>query len=65
LKPSEKKKPGAFNKTEFIIMALGNIIGSGIFLASGLVIGTAGAWAPLAYLAGGIIMSMEVAANGT
>lgn len=50
-----------FNKTEFIIMALGNIIGSGIFLASSLVITVAGAWAPLAYLLGGLIMMMEVA----
>ncbi|CUH94826.1 putative membrane protein [Propionispora sp. 2/2-37] len=42
-------------------MALGNIIGSGIFLASGMVISIAGAWAPLAYLFGGLIMMMEVA----
>lgn len=42
-------------------MALGNIIGSGIFLASAAVIGAAGAWAPLAYLLGGFIMMMEVA----
>lgn len=50
-----------FNKTDFIIMALGNIIGSGIFLASSLVISIAGAWTPLAYLLGGLIMMMEVA----
>jgi L-asparagine transporter-like permease len=50
----------AFNKTDFIIMALGNIIGSGIFLASSLVISFAGAWAPLAYLFGGLVMMMEV-----
>lgn len=50
-----------FNKTEFIVMALGNIVGSGIFLASSAVIGAAGAWAPLAYLLGGLIMMMEVA----
>jgi L-asparagine transporter-like permease len=50
-----------FNKTDFIIMALGNIIGSGIFLASSLVISIAGAWTPLAYLLGGLIMIMEVA----
>lgn len=41
-------------------MALGNIIGSGIFLASSTVISVAGAWAPLAYLLGGLIMAMEV-----
>lgn len=41
-------------------MALGNIIGSGIFLASSTVITVAGAWAPLAYLLGGLIMAMEV-----
>lgn len=50
-----------FNRTEFIVMALGNIVGSGIFLASSAVIGAAGAWAPLAYLSGGLIMMMEVA----
>lgn len=50
----------AFNKTDFIVMALGNIIGSGIFLASSLVISVAGAWAPLAYLFGGLVMMMEV-----
>lgn len=50
----------AFNKKEFLIMALGNIIGSGIFLASGTVIAVAGPWAPAAYLLGGLIMAMEV-----
>jgi L-asparagine transporter-like permease len=49
-----------FNKTDFIVMALGNIVGSGIFLASSAVISSAGAWAPLAYLLGGLIMMMEV-----
>lgn len=42
-------------------MALGNIIGSGIFLASSLVISVAGIWTPLAYLLGGLVMMMEVA----
>lgn len=51
----------AFNRTDFVVMALGNIIGSGIFLASGLVITIAGAWTPLAYLLGGLVMMMEVA----
>ncbi|MDR3564238.1 MAG: amino acid permease [Negativicutes bacterium] len=51
----------SFNKTDFAVMALGNIIGSGIFLASGLVITIAGSWAPLAYLLGGLVMMMEVA----
>jgi L-asparagine transporter-like permease len=41
-------------------MALGNIIGSGIFLASSLVIKIAGPWAPFAYLLGAAIMMMEV-----
>ena len=50
-----------FNKAQFITMALGNIIGSGIFLASSSVINLAGIWAPLAYLLGGVIMSCEVA----
>jgi len=50
----------AFNKTDFIVMALGNIIGSGIFLASSLVISVAGTWAPLAYFLGGLVMIMEV-----
>lgn len=51
----------AFNKRDFIVMALGNIIGSGIFLASSLVISVAGTWTPLAYLLGGLVMMMEVA----
>ncbi|WP_207857801.1 amino acid permease [Lucifera butyrica] len=46
---------------DFIVMALGNIIGSGIFLASSLVISVAGVWTPAAYLLGGLIMMMEVA----
>lgn len=41
-------------------MAFGNIIGSGIFLASSLVITIAGALTPLAYLLGGLVMMMEV-----
>ncbi len=42
-------------------MAFGNIIGSGIFLASSLVITIAGSLTPLAYLLGGLVMMMEVA----
>jgi len=49
-----------FNKRDYIVMAMGNIIGSGIFLASSLVITVAGVWAPLAYLLGGLVMMMEV-----
>ncbi len=49
-----------FNRNHLIIMALGNIIGSGIFLGSGTVISTAGPAAILAYIFGGIIMVMEV-----
>lgn len=45
---------------DFIVMAFGNIIGSGIFLASSLVITIAGALTPLAYLLGGLVMMMEV-----
>ena len=50
----------SFNKTDFMVMVLGNIIGSGIFLASSLVITIAGNLAPLAYLLGGLVMMMEV-----
>ncbi len=49
-----------FNRNHLIIMALGNIIGSGIFLGSGTVISTTGPAAILAYIFGGIIMVMEV-----
>lgn len=56
-KPAKK----GFNQSQFIIMALGNIIGSGIFLASSTVIGIAGAYAPIAYGLGGVIMICEVA----
>ncbi len=49
-----------FHRNEFIVMAFGNIIGSGIFLASALVLETAGQLAPLAYFFGGLIMIMEV-----
>lgn len=58
--PHEPAKHG-FNQSQFIIMALGNIIGSGIFLASSTVITLAGAFAPIAYLLGGLIMMSEVA----
>lgn len=49
-----------FNRKHLIVMALGNIIGSGIFLASGTAISLAGPAAVLAYVIGGIIMVMEV-----
>lgn len=49
-----------FNKNRLIIMALGNIIGSGIFLGSSTVISTAGPAAILSYLIGGLIMAFEV-----
>lgn len=49
-----------FSRSQFIIMALGNIIGSGIFLASGTILEIAGRWTPLAYLLGGIVMSWQV-----
>ncbi|MDP4182704.1 MAG: amino acid permease, partial [Bacillota bacterium] len=49
-----------FNKNHLIIMALGNIIGSGIFLGSGSVIALAGPAAVISYAVGGIIMLLEV-----
>ena len=49
-----------FNRNHLVIMALGNIIGSGIFLGSGSVISLAGPAAAPAYLLGGLIMLMEV-----
>ena len=42
------------------MMALGNIIGSGIFLGSGHVIALAGPSAVLSYAFGGLIMIFEV-----
>ncbi|MDS1029766.1 amino acid permease [Bacillota bacterium LX-D] len=49
-----------FDLKHLVVMALGNIIGSGIFLASGTVISLAGPGALLAYLLGGFIMLLEV-----
>ncbi|HEX2944930.1 MAG TPA: amino acid permease [Clostridia bacterium] len=55
-------KPDAkgFKRNHLIIMALGNIIGSGIFLGSGSVISLAGPAAVLSYAIGGLIMIFEV-----
>lgn len=50
----------AFRKKHLIIMALGNMIGSGVFLGSSTVISVAGPAAALAYLLGGGIMTLEV-----
>lgn len=50
----------SFDRNHLIIMALGNIIGSGIFLASGIVISLAGPAVILAYAAGGLVMLLEV-----
>jgi L-asparagine transporter-like permease len=50
----------SFNRNRLIIMALGNIIGSGIFLGSGSVIALAGPAAVLSYALGGFIMVLEV-----
>lgn len=50
----------AFNKKHLIFMSLGNIVGSGIFLGSSTVISVAGPSAALAYLLGGLIMTLEV-----
>jgi GABA permease/S-methylmethionine transporter len=49
-----------FNRNHLVTMALGNIIGSGIFLGSGSVISVAGPAALLAYAVGGFIMILEV-----
>ncbi len=49
-----------FNRNHLIIMALGNIIGSGIFLGSSTVIGIAGPAAVISYLIGGLIMTLQV-----
>lgn len=50
----------SFNKKHLVAMALGNIIGSGIFLGSSTVISLAGPAAVLSYLFGGVIMALEV-----
>lgn len=50
----------AFNRNRLIIMSLGNIIGSGIFLGSSSVISVAGPAAFISYLLGGVIMTLEV-----
>lgn len=59
---SHKHTPpkNGFSQSQFIVMALGNIIGSGIFLASGAVLAVAGPWTPLAYFLGGLIMIWQV-----
>lgn len=49
-----------FNRNHLIVMSLGNIIGSGIFLGSSTVISVAGPAAILAYLLGGLLMAFEV-----
>lgn len=49
-----------FNRNRLIVVSLGNIISSGIFLGSSTVIQTAGPAAVLAYLLGGILMWFEV-----
>lgn len=54
------KDKKSFNLKHLVVMALGNIIGSGIFLASGEVISIAGPSAVLAYAVGGLIMLLEV-----
>jgi GABA permease/S-methylmethionine transporter len=55
-----KKEEKGFNRNRLIIMSLGNIIGSGIFLGSSTVIAAAGPAAILSYLIGGLIMTFEV-----
>lgn len=50
----------SFSKKSLIVMSLGNIIGSGIFLGSSTVISVAGPAAVLAYLIGGLMMTLEV-----
>lgn len=58
--PNNPPPAHGFNQSQFVIMALGNIIGSGIFLASSTVLQVAGTWTPLAYLFGGLIMIWQV-----
>lgn len=50
----------SFNRNHLIMMAFGNIIGSGIFLGSSAVIGAAGPAAVVSYFVGGFIMMLEV-----
>lgn len=57
---SNKQGRKGFNRNHLIVMALGNIIGSGIFLGSGNVISLAGPAAVLSYALGGLIMILEV-----
>ncbi|MBE6823572.1 MAG: amino acid permease, partial [Ruminococcaceae bacterium] len=49
-----------FYKRHLIVMSLGNIIGSGIFLGSSTVISVACPAAVIAYLLGGFLMAFEV-----
>lgn len=49
-----------FNRNRLIIMSLGNIISSGIFLGSSTVILVAGPAAVISYLFGGLLMTFEV-----
>lgn len=51
-----------FNRNHLIVMSLGNIIGSGIFLGSATVLSVAGPAAIVAYLLGGLLMLFEVMA---
>jgi len=55
-----KEVKKGFNRNRLIIMSLGNIIGSGIFLGSSTVISAAGPAAVISYLIGGLIMTFEV-----
>lgn len=54
------KNAKGFSRNNLIVMALGNIIGSGIFLGSGSVISLAGPAAVLSFAIGGFIMIFEV-----
>lgn len=60
LKLTYMRDKKSFNRNHLIVMALGNIIGSGIFLGSGSVIALAGPAAVLSYALGGFIMIFEV-----
>lgn len=55
----ENDKKG-LDKNRLVVMALGNIIGSGIFLGSSTVISVAGPAAVISYALGGFIMALEV-----
>lgn len=55
-----KNEKKGLNRNRLVVMAVGNIIGSGIFLGSSTVVSVAGPAAVIAYAFGGVIMAFEV-----